>query len=551
VPSSGPIAGYDIRGLLGSSELTETYRARKAGPQGKKTVALKLLRLDLLSRDEGVLFAQRFLSAGRWSARSPLAGVPAVLDAGECEAGPYIATEIVPGIDLAGLLHHVRRKNPSAGGVPASLAAAIGAQVAHVLGSAHALRAPLFHFGLSPGNVRIGPEGQVRVLDFGHASALRGPAQRRTPKAAFMAPELLREEGTFEGDGPAADAFSLGALLFFLLAGRPPRESGSLTEATATAGALPGLDGVPDTLARAVRALTAADPKQRPRAADEIVDLLGGKASTADREHLIASGLRPLHIPWRSKKDAQGPVQRKSALAARPRWPWKPLLLVAAGAAVLAGGWAGVKAYRHSGGSRAASSLNNKDIKAVRAASTRRLSSAETDVAPRPAIDGGVPSGRSYRPMPKRPLPRVPGHLNIDTVPTAADIWVDGVPRGKTPVDLVLGSGGHRVVLLNDGTRMHKAVYDTTGGEWIRVTLQRGAPSPAKSEAQVGVACRGSHHLPIFIDDEDTGRLCPANIPVAAGPHKIGVFVPLRREIVETKIDVAPGSKPTPVVVTD
>jgi hypothetical protein len=185
--------------------------------------------------------------------------------------------------------------------------------------------------------------------------------------------------------------------------------------------------------------------------------------------------------------------------------------------------------------------------------SSLRMNELPPGVTPEllPGVDGAVPTDRTYVPAPKRKLPRVPGHLDLDTVPSGADVWVDGVLRGSTPVDLVLGEGGHRVVLLKDGFRMHKDVYSTTDGEWVRPQLQP-VPTWPEGGAYVNVTCKSGNRFPIFIDDEETGRLCPAvMIPVRPGQHKVAAFVPARRTFAATEVKVPPGKKPLPVTLGD
>lgn len=551
------IPGYDLRGLLGRSELIDTYRCRGPKVQGRRRAALKLLKVDALPQEQAGLVAQRFLSTGRFASSQSIPGMASVLDCGDCEDGPYIVTELVTGIDVAGLVSYHRNRNPHAAGLTPELASLIAAQVGETLAAAHAVRpSPLHHHALSPGNVRIMADAQVRVLDFGHASLLRGLGHP-TGNWAFMAPELLRMPvpAVFEGDGAAADAYSLGILLFFLLTGKPPFEATSLADlATVATRPLPGLAEMPEQIGRTVGALTSASPADRPTSASEIAELLAGKLSHEERRQRIAGELARLRIPW-GKKAPSPPEQRKTALVAPPKAAWSSVLaagLVLVGAVAGIGIAAGLLPNPFRGDRTAKEKAPPKaDTPSSKRNSMKISNLAETDVSRSPMIDGSVPTDRVYRPMPKRPLPRVPNRLNLDTTPSGADIWVDGVLRGKTPVDLDLGPGGHRVVLLQDGQRMHKAVYDTTEGEWIRVPLQ--PPSVTiKGDARLNVSCRSGNRLPIFIDDEDIGRLCPAsNLRVTAGPHKVGVFVPMRRAIVETEVEALAGAKPTTAVVND
>jgi serine/threonine protein kinase len=124
----------------------------------------------------------------------------------------------------------------------------------------------------------------------------------------FLAPELLGVDASagFDGSAQAADLYSLGALLYFLLAGRPPVEADSPAQLLERSQEpLPALPSVPDELNRAIRALTAADPRKRPASAREAAEMLsGGIASPQERHQQMATALRALGISSRPKKAA-------------------------------------------------------------------------------------------------------------------------------------------------------------------------------------------------------------------------------------------------------
>jgi serine/threonine protein kinase len=584
------IAGHEIKGLLGTAGLTETYRARGGRGAGTRSVAIKLLRLERLPAEARGLATARFLAAGRSAMAAMVGGTGRVIEVGEDAAGPFIVSELVPGIDLTNLLKLARKRGAKAPGLEPTLAAAICAQVARVLTSAHESTPPLHHLGLGPNCVRVTPVAGVMVVDFGVAAALRGLGEQKISSWYFLPPELLAADAAegFEGSGQAADVYSLGALLYFLLAGRPPVEAESLTRLLDRVWEpLPVLPGVPDYLARAIRRLTAPEPEKRPVSAREAAELLSeGMASPQERHQHIATSLRRLGIEERAKKSAgpsepspaepsargpavpesapapaapsspaparreEAPVQRS---ARRSQWRWR-LTLAGAGILGLAAGWAILAALRHPDGGEAGGASGETRAQA-RAAPPVAISHEEIPASYH--ADGGAsaipssPDNVVYRPMPKHKLPRVPEHLDIDTTPTGADIWVDGVLRGKTPANVVIGRGGHRVVLLKEGFRMDRAVYNGDEGEWIRIPLMAVDRLP-RGEGVVGVRCRGTARYPILVDGEETGLLCPAGaVPVIPGKHKIAVFVPVRRGVVETDVEVPPGRRPVSVTLSD
>jgi hypothetical protein len=146
---------------------------------------------------------------------------------------------------------------------------------------------------------------------------------------------------------------------------------------------------------------------------------------------------------------------------------------------------------------------------------------------------------------------RIPGRLYLDTTPDQADVWADGVFRGKTPVDLPLGVGGHRVVVIRPGYLMLRAVFDTTRGEYARRTLQRVGFVPV-GDGVLDIQCQSTDKYPILIDDEETGLLCPANrVRVPSGKHTIGVFIPPPGKSRAVEVEVPPGRKPRLVTLAD
>ncbi|MBN2574744.1 MAG: PEGA domain-containing protein [Deltaproteobacteria bacterium] len=566
--SLGRIAGYDLRELLGSSGLTETYRARAPHTASVRSVALKLLRLDWLPEEAREAAAVKFLAAGHRALAATVGGMGRIVEVSDDPAQPFVATELVPGVDMQGLVQLARRRDETAVGLAAPLVEALCGQVARILTSAHEANPPLPHLGLRPSSVRVTPAAGVVVVDFGVAASLRGLGEQRISSWYFLPPELLVAEEPSAGAhaGQTADLYSLGALLFFLLSGRPPLEASTLAQLVEQAWEpLPALPSMPEHLTGAMRRLMAPDPGKRPASAREAAELLtSGTLSAQERRDIIAGAVRALGITARPKKTT-GPAAAPAAVppppfakpapakrsARRSQWRWR-LSLAGVTLVGLAAGFGGLWAYR----ARVPVDFVEKEsAPGARVESAQPLNTMEipptSELGARTNLDADVPSDRVYVPAPKRKLPRVPGHLDIDTVPTGADVWVDGVLRGTTPVDLTLGPGGHRVVLLKEGFRMHKDVYDTTDGEWIRPHL-RAVVEPPSSGAFVNVYCRGTSRLPIFVDEEDTGHLCPVKmLPVLPGQRKIAVFVPARRDFVSNEVLVRSGPKPQSVTLQD
>jgi hypothetical protein len=97
---------------------------------------------------------------------------------------------------------------------------------------------------------------------------------------------------------------------------------------------------------------------------------------------------------------------------------------------------------------------------------------------------------------------------------------------------------------------MLRAVYDTTEGEYVRKHLPRVA-APTVGDAFLNLECREANKYPVFLDDEETGLLCPvAKLPVISGKHSVGIFVPVKRAVVTVEVVAQPGRQPMRVVLT-
>ena len=182
----GQILGgrYRLIELLGSGGMATIYRATDT--QLGRDVALKLLRPEYL-RDPD--FSSRFRQEAQAAASLSHPNVVTVYDYGEDPSGPYIVMELVDGEDLATILRR-------SGALPPRQVARIGSGVARALAAAHARG--LVHRDVKPGNVLIGTDGQVKVVDFGIARAI-AEAQVTLPGTTlgsvhYFSPEQARGE---------------------------------------------------------------------------------------------------------------------------------------------------------------------------------------------------------------------------------------------------------------------------------------------------------------------------------------------------------------------
>jgi serine/threonine protein kinase len=251
--TAGLVAGrYEIERPLGHGAMAVVDLARDV--ELDRPVALKRLA-ENLSRDEEL--RARFLREGRLAARLAHPNVVRIFDVGEDGGRPFIAMEYVDGETLAEL---VARTGPLA----ADEAAGLGVQVCRALAAAH--DAGLVHRDVKPQNLLLGSNRLLKLGDFGIAFGLGGTrltmAGTVLGTAAYLAPEQARGEEVTA----AADVYGVGAVLYELLTGRPPRAPASIADLTDATEIAPP-PNAPPALAGIVMRCLAADPGARPRSA--------------------------------------------------------------------------------------------------------------------------------------------------------------------------------------------------------------------------------------------------------------------------------------------
>jgi len=247
------VGRYQLRGELGRGSFGVVYEALDV--EADRPVAFKVVRAG--KADVGADQLQREADT---IARLSHPNLVALLDAGRCEAGPWLVLELLRGRTLKAQL----RQGP----LPPAEALRIALDVAH--GLAHAHGRGVVHRDLKPSNVFLCDDGTVRLLDFGLAHAFgRRRLDGGTPD--FMAPEQWR--GAPEDE--RTDVFALGVLLYRMLAGELPfpDDGGRTVGSSRPAPRLevPDLPGLGET----VGGMLEKDPVNRPRDAAAVAALLG------------------------------------------------------------------------------------------------------------------------------------------------------------------------------------------------------------------------------------------------------------------------------------
>jgi serine/threonine protein kinase len=269
--------------MLGRGGMGSVYEA-------DDTVIGRRVALKLLHAESGVA-VERFEREARAASRISSRHVAAVYDFGrDAEHGLYMVMELVLGETLDRVL---AERAP----LPITQAAAIGAEIAEALFSAH--RAEVVHRDLKPSNVIVLAEGGLKVLDFGIARMLVAePADvtSTSPNTIVGTPRYMSPECIEGRDvGPAADLYALGIVLFELVTGRAPFiddiPAVLLTKhLTETPPRLADVKpGVPSGFSDLVARLLAKDPSDRPSSARSVADSL--RAMSDDDPVRLGSGV--------------------------------------------------------------------------------------------------------------------------------------------------------------------------------------------------------------------------------------------------------------------
>jgi serine/threonine-protein kinase len=268
---------YRLLEPLASGGMADVWRAEVVLAQGVvKEVALKLVRGEHQDADE---FVRMFVEEARLACRLSHANVVQVFEFAEVDGRYYLAMELVRGRNLGQVVERARELGlrfglPRAVYVVAEAAKAL----AYVHRQSDAGRSlGLVHRDVSPHNLLLSFEGEVKLADFGiaRAMAMVGATEPGTLKGklAYMAPEQA-------AGGPVdarADLFSLGVVLWELCAGRRlfTRDSEAATLAAVLSGPPPSPpsawnEGVPPELDAIVLGALERDPARRTGSAEEL-----------------------------------------------------------------------------------------------------------------------------------------------------------------------------------------------------------------------------------------------------------------------------------------
>jgi serine/threonine-protein kinase len=247
--------------------------------QLNRKVAVKVVSVP----PERIDLRQRFKRETRASAAVFHPNVVSAYDAGELGDVFFLVTEYVAGVNL-------HRKVFRDGALPVRLACEYCRQAALGLSALH--EAGLIHRDVKPGNLVLGDDGVVKLLDLGLARFVQPTRPEDGPLTlmhnlgqSLGTPQYLAPEQHVRSDKAdhRSDIFGLGGVLHYLLTGKPPRPVTSLDD-TPLPAILPAAQTRPDlprALSRYLDRLLAPDPDDRPQSAAEVAATLAAFANNS------------------------------------------------------------------------------------------------------------------------------------------------------------------------------------------------------------------------------------------------------------------------------
>ncbi len=266
-PELKKIGPYEIQDVIGSGGMGVVYRAVQ--PALKRFVAIKILPANLARNKE---FVERFLREARSVAALDHPSIVTIYDIGQSEGAYYFVMKFLVGDTLDEYIEEEGR-------LPLDRALLFAGQLADALGTAH--ESGVIHRDVKPANIIVDPrEKKVVLTDFGIALTLEETRLTR-PGTMFGSPIYIAPE-QLEGDDVdhRADFYSLGSVLYQMLAGQPPYEADmpmailhqrikdpekSVREINPE---------VPRAVDRLVMRMMARNPDDRPQTAAEVLEAL-------------------------------------------------------------------------------------------------------------------------------------------------------------------------------------------------------------------------------------------------------------------------------------
>lgn len=562
---------YELIRRIAVGGMGEIYLARTRGTAGfEKTVIIKTILPHLAEEEE---FVEKFLDEGRIVVNLTHGNIVPVFDMDEADGEYFIAMEYVPGRDLRDVLSRLRDRGEK---MPPDLAAYIISEVCEGLGYAHQKTdddgepLDIVHRDVSPSNVLISTDGEVKIIDFGVARAADRRAKtvsgRIQGKCCYMSPEQAKGESLDH----RSDIFSTGVVFYELLTCVRPFEGESDLKSLDLVRACEfdppsHLEGdVPGELDGVVERALAEDPEDRYDQIDdmklELMEYLvsRGRAVTSEEVAEFLSDLFPEGLEREAFQEAReeadepsGPMELDDALEYQLDQlgdedgvdPLDETLPEGESDRPEIGDMGRTETITPESGLQdpgdapsTAEEVTEPDRPGAKAGQEDREARAEAGdgteteevrdehsrwwpwigVAAALAVAGAV-GGYAFVGGADR------GTLTIQTRPAGATVEVDGseIPGETTPRDVRLKPGAHFVQLSKEGHESEtiRVVVEEGGREKITTPLEPAEESEETAEPRTFELRTDPPNAILWADQEKLGR-APQKIEVVEGQPK-------------------------------
>lgn len=221
VPQAKPgslFGDYELLEEIARGGMGVVYKAKQR--KLNRVVALKMILSGQLASSEEV---RRFYSEAAAAAKLDHPGIVPIHEVNELEGQHFFSMGLVDGCSLSEQLRD--------GPLPTRRAAELMVCVAEAVEYAH--QRGIVHRDLKPGNILLARDGQPKVTDFGLAKTVESDSGLTATGQVLGTPSYMPPEqaaGRIEEIGPVSDVYSLGAVLYCLLTGRPPFQSANVVE---------------------------------------------------------------------------------------------------------------------------------------------------------------------------------------------------------------------------------------------------------------------------------------------------------------------------------
>ncbi len=317
---------YTLLEKIAIGGMAEVWKARMKGVEGfQKTVAIKKILHHLTDNES---FVNMFIDEAKLAAQLSHPNITHIYDLGKLDEDYYIAMEFVEGRNLRAILDAAQRSGIR---IPVGVTLLIAARLASALDYAHRKRGfddrqlGLVHRDVSPQNVLLSYEGDIKLCDFGIVKAVSRAQHTQMGalkgKLQYMSPEQARGQSV----DARSDLFSLGSLIFEMLLGRrlfPGDNELSVLEAVRECNLPAPVDidpSIPAAVDELVRRALSKDPDGRFQTAGEmqqrIESILHSLDPTPGQADLAALMHRVL------THDRQAPAKRMGTATPRPERP--------------------------------------------------------------------------------------------------------------------------------------------------------------------------------------------------------------------------------------